>query len=1374
MSAEGGSAGAGGGSGSGSGAAHASRVPPVAPGGNDGAAPPYDVFISYAREDGMEVAALLEDGLTHRGLRVWRDETSLHLGDTLSSGIGRGLDNSSHAVAVISPAYADKRWTMIELGGMMYGGLRGRIIPVLHKTDYEYVASNLPMLADRLAGTWDDDAEHLMDKIVHAAKIAPEGPRAPADRASGGGYTADMDLLAVASAGAAAGISKEISGSTISRDEQVAAVERLLESGGRVAIVGGKGSGKSVLSCLLYERLAARGTALLVRCDDFPDAGSAGELDGAIVPGRSLVDLTRSVARSQPGAAGGMTIVFDSLDAAGRNERTMRAFRRLLKMVWGAGARTVVTVRSCDCEHSSATKTTDWGEKYELEALSDDEVGGILGKLGNPAVPPGLKKLLSSPLNLHLFSLVVKKSPGADLAPIGSEIDLYDAHWHHYVEMEPLGERVRDELYDVAEEMLRGRKTLAPYAPGDPEAAARAQSSGILVRTRDGGCVRYFHHAYLDYAVSRALLERHQPLEEYMCADERNVSLRPALPPALAMAHRRDPGKFASAVEEMLLADIKYHWKIAALASLASVAPEGGGAYAGLEAPLTDQPVLQRHFLVALARRRNASWLRAWGGPILAWASDPRNPNGLPIVDYLRAAAAADGRCHGRAFAVAAALAENSADGRVREGAVASLAGIDADGKDEWLEAASGSGDPRVRAGVARNLPRLLERRPDLVPGIFCSLYAHGEAPGEGARMPGRGPPPPPPADAGYLDGCEGMRDLGGMFPRLLEANPLVMVRAAVLAAERANCDALSGPGPGLADDGPRRRGRAASCVGGDPVLDCVGRYAGRCSDEEFARLAPLLEGTKLASFRGMLIGGMAGRGRAFLGMLAGLLADPRVHGVHMLGPTVRDAIGAAWGHLDEGQRRRILEAAARPAAPSGEPLRAAGASPPFPAPPAAAPPAPPPPAAGGPSGPGAADAAPDPHFAFLHVPSEETAGLDPVVFIAAMLDPDMGPDMDRASKISLLGIIRGVLDGRPGALDGDLADPVASFLIEASGDECPGADGEAAGGPGGAPPPAAADSVRRLAAECLVRIAARRRGGAVLDAVRRLSEDPAGDIRRGVAGSLVHLLQAHYGEARRMAMYYSRDPDDRVRSLLPAVLHRIARRDPAAASAMMANMLEPPARPPDGIAPLLVWLALVPREPRAAGLLRRIAGEGAFSSAVRAEIPPVLGGAYLASADHMDDALGLLRALLDDSDREVRRRAAFSVLGGLGGNPAVDSREYIGKIAPHLGRMSSMLEETPPDLGIAAALAGFMEMSWREAPETALALLEKTADMHGIPAASEPAVAGRLLGVLAGLLQHHSLYDGEWNRCLDVLDKYAAVGWPAALDLLAGMGERD
>ena len=1388
MSAAGGAAGAGGGSGSGSGAAHASRAPPAAPGDNNDTAPPYDVFISYAHEDGMDVAARLEEGLTRRGLRVWRDEIRLYLGNTMSDEFRRGLNNSSHAIVVVSPAYADSRWTMIELGGMMRGGFEDRIIPVLYKANREYVASKLPMLADRLMGTWDGDTERLMDEIARAAMGTQEEPGEPA--AQTGGAATDRNLIAMASEGVAASIPREINGSTMGRAGQVATVERLLEDNGRVAIVGDKGSGKSVMSCLLYERLEPSRAVLLVRCDDFLGAESAEELDRAIVPGRSLVGLASTAARASPGAAAGITIIFDSLDAAARNEKTMRAFRRLLEMLWGAGARTVVTVRSYDYEYSGAIKTTNWGEKYELGALSDDELGGMLQKLGSPAVPPRLKKLLSNPLNLHLFSHVLKKSPGADFTSIGSEIDLYDAHWHHCVYLEPLAERVRDALYDTAEEMTRARKTLVPYAPGDPEASARAQSSGILERTRDDGGIRYFHHAYLDYAMSRALLERHQPMEEYLRADERNMFLRPTLSFALAMAHKRDPGAFASIVEGIIRADIKHHWKIAALESLASVEPESGAAYARLKTLLTDQPVLQRHFLMALTRRRNASWLLAWGDTLRAWMADSHRHNGPHTIDYLVAAAAADGQCHDTAFAVIRVLAGGGGDGLVRKRAVAALAGIDAEGGTEWLRSMSKSDDPHVREGVALNLPRLLERDPDAVPEIFSNMYAYEEASTDETDMLTYGHIRLTWTKARAND--MNRRVLAGMFPSLMAANPPVMVRALVLAAESVNRGILSCPGTGFVDDSARGSWYMEFHKDGASPLVCIAKYMLGCADEEFSKLILPLEGTRLAVLRSILIDYMARRMPAFLDKLADLLSDPRMHEDRTLERIVRRAIGEMDHLLDDGQRGRILGAMGGPRAlrgkSGGTTKEDRGVDD---APPAASPPlhrvrqaaqrhddvddaplaASPPSAL--PSGrlyvPGMDHAAPEPSHG-LRAPIEEAEGPGPVAYIEGMLDRDL----DRGGKISLLTTILGALDGRPGDLGGDFVSRVEAFLIEARRDADPeGDEGPAAAAkPGGPPQPAR--SVRGLAAECLIRLAALRKDGAVLGAIRELSEDPAGAVRRDVARSLEHLFPTHYDLARSIAVSYSRDVDERVLSSLPVPLCHVASKDPAAASAAIINILESPARPPNDLVHLLLWLAIDAKEPRSAELLRRIADEGAFSKELREGIPFVLKKEYLASRSHRDAALGMLYALLNDPDRMVRYNAAFFTLHGFDDNPAIDNREYIREIAPHLDRVSSLLEEKPLDLGIAEVLTSFLEKFWKDVPETALACLEKTVKIHGDSAASEPTTADDSLSVLAGLLQYHSLYDSEWNRCIDVLDTYAAAGWPVAVDLLARMGARD
>ena len=288
------------------------------------------------------------------------------------------------------------------------------------------------------------------------------------------------------------------------------------------------------------------------------------------------------------------------------------------------------------------------------------------------------------------------------------------------------------------------------------------------------------------------------------------------------------------------------------------------------------------------------------------------------------------------------------------------------------------------------------------------------------------------------------------------------------------------------------------------------------------------------------------------------------------------------------------------------------------------------------------------------------------------------------------------------------------------------------------------------------------------------LSEDPVSLVRIDVARSLHLMLPDHYDTARAIALAYSRDPDPRVRLFLLDFLPGTIQKDPGSASAMIGNMVAAPGRVPEGTAEVLLWLAIRSGEPRAAGLLGRVVDKGAFDEQLRIEIPFVLKNDYISSREHQDAALDLLYRLLLDPSSDVRGRAAFFTLNGFDDNPDIDDHEFIRKIARHLARMTALLEARPLDIFIADALTEFFENFWMDVPEAALACLDKIIRKHGVAVASEPAMADRSLKILKGFLQHHSLYDDEWNRCIDILDAFAAVGWPAALDLLAEMGRRD
>lgn len=126
----------------------------------------YDVFISYARIDGEEVATALAAALKSLGVTPWLDTLSIQPGKSQSLQMDAGLRKAAAGVAILSPAYlAGRFWTQRELGALLH---KDTLIPVLVGVTFDDVREYSGILPD-LAGftTAEDDIETI------AAKIAP-------------------------------------------------------------------------------------------------------------------------------------------------------------------------------------------------------------------------------------------------------------------------------------------------------------------------------------------------------------------------------------------------------------------------------------------------------------------------------------------------------------------------------------------------------------------------------------------------------------------------------------------------------------------------------------------------------------------------------------------------------------------------------------------------------------------------------------------------------------------------------------------------------------------------------------------------------------------------------------------------------------------------------------------------------------------------------------------------------------------------------------------------------------------------------------------------------------------------------------------------
>jgi hypothetical protein len=113
----------------------------------------YDVFISHASEDKEEFVAPFAEALLKIGVRVWYDEFTLKLGDSLSQSIAKGLAGSRYGIVVLSKNFINKSWTRYELQGLWSREIGGRevIIPIWHGVTKDDIVSFNPTLADKLA-----------------------------------------------------------------------------------------------------------------------------------------------------------------------------------------------------------------------------------------------------------------------------------------------------------------------------------------------------------------------------------------------------------------------------------------------------------------------------------------------------------------------------------------------------------------------------------------------------------------------------------------------------------------------------------------------------------------------------------------------------------------------------------------------------------------------------------------------------------------------------------------------------------------------------------------------------------------------------------------------------------------------------------------------------------------------------------------------------------------------------------------------------------------------------------------------------------------------------------------------------------------------
>jgi hypothetical protein len=133
----------------------------------------WDVFISHASEDKQAFVRPFARTLQDLGVRVWYDEFTLHIGDSISRSIDRGLAESRYGIVVLSQAFLRKQWTEYELRGLTAREIEEgrRILPIWHGVSKREVLRFSPTLADKLAvNTASADAVDVAMQVVREVR----------------------------------------------------------------------------------------------------------------------------------------------------------------------------------------------------------------------------------------------------------------------------------------------------------------------------------------------------------------------------------------------------------------------------------------------------------------------------------------------------------------------------------------------------------------------------------------------------------------------------------------------------------------------------------------------------------------------------------------------------------------------------------------------------------------------------------------------------------------------------------------------------------------------------------------------------------------------------------------------------------------------------------------------------------------------------------------------------------------------------------------------------------------------------------------------------------------------------------------------------
>ncbi|MBL6446093.1 toll/interleukin-1 receptor domain-containing protein [Fulvivirga sp. 29W222] len=129
----------------------------------------YDVFISHAVSDQIDIVTPLVDKLEEAGIKVWCSSTRLIAGKKLDETIREGLIKSKHGILVITLNYLGREWPQREFHAL-WAKEKARIFTVWHNIDEKDIEKYDGQLAKYTALNTKKGLEYVVDRLVREIK----------------------------------------------------------------------------------------------------------------------------------------------------------------------------------------------------------------------------------------------------------------------------------------------------------------------------------------------------------------------------------------------------------------------------------------------------------------------------------------------------------------------------------------------------------------------------------------------------------------------------------------------------------------------------------------------------------------------------------------------------------------------------------------------------------------------------------------------------------------------------------------------------------------------------------------------------------------------------------------------------------------------------------------------------------------------------------------------------------------------------------------------------------------------------------------------------------------------------------------------------